>query len=463
MKKYRIPAFIFALLLLLLTFSGCEKAPSPIEPVEPIEGPKLADLKASDSLVIYLTKDSESFDYHWFNAFSAIYGVDVEIVRMKDYNELGERVINDLAGGSGPDILFVDALKFMDVTKVALNGNFLDLTDILAEDPAFSKDDYLNGVFEACQINGRQYTVPITVYLPFMISSEDKLAENGFDWSKIDTTADFTKEIARLTPTFAEYSGFRQMLHSPNYFSRLFWASGISLIDYENNEVLPDEKKLRDFLEAYKEYFPYDYKEGVGTNSMGDTAGALSSGRYAFGIPNDIYDVTYTLHMMANNSCNYELQAVPSQEGGIVGTVYCQMAITANAKNSLNAYNFIKFMLSKDAQIDEDILSVGGMPIHKEAIHEVIHNAKALTENHGYWFEDEEKLAFSEEEANAIETEITKVDRFILRAPESIVQMGTYEFNDMMFDTMLPFFRDEASYKDCLKELKNKLTLYLSE
>lgn len=450
MQKYRILAFVFA--LLLLTFSGCEKAPGPIEPVEPVEGPKLADLKETDTLVVYIIKEYETLSQRRINQFSTASGVNVEVVRVAA-DEFTERVMNDLAGGSGPDVLFLNDLFTLDIMKAAMNGSFLDLTDILSEDPEFSKNDYLDGVFEACQFEGRQYIVPTSYQVPLAISSKEKLKELKFDWDKIDTMSDYIEEIAHLTPVAIEELGFTYVLYSKNEFHRLLHGSGIPIFDYESGEVLPEEKDLHKFMEAYKTYFPYDYEEGGGTRSISYDEHMLRSGMLAFFLPEGIRAVTDTLSCMKFDSCDYVLRATPGQEEEIVGTIYGQMAISANAKNSLNAYKFIKFMLSEEAQ--KDSFTTMCMPIHKDAIHEGIHNAKALYKNNGYWFEDEEKLAFSEEEADAIEAAITGVDQFTQRISDNV--------KNMLFDIMLPYLQDEKSYDDCLKDLKNKLTLYLSE
>ncbi len=254
MKNTRIISFIFA--LLLFTLSGCEqtrKTP---------EGPKLADLKATDSLVIYTyTGDgyADMLNQSRITKFAARYDVDVEVVRVDGYlPEYTERLLNDLVGGSGPDILFVEDLYSSDIAKIALGGNLLDLTDILAEDPDFSEEDYVEGVFEAGQFNGRQYVIPLSFEAPILLSSTEKLEEIGFDWEDIETTADFIENMGLLTPVAKQTPGFAQMLDSQNRFSQLLITSGITLIDYETGEVLPDEEELREFLDGYKAYFPYD-------------------------------------------------------------------------------------------------------------------------------------------------------------------------------------------------------------
>ncbi len=450
MRICRILSLVLAVVLFLLTFAGCQK---PADTSELVEGPKLADLKDTDTLVLYIRKEHETLEQRRINQFTVAYGINVEVVRVEgDEDEYTERVMNDLASGSGPDVLFLNELD-LDVTKAALSHNFLDLTNILSEDPDFSKDDYIDGVFESCQFNGRQYIVPLSYESLLTISSAEKLEELGFEWDGINTTADFMEEIARLTPDFTEAPGFAQMLDTKNAFHKVFRASGVPLLDYENKEVLPDEKSLREFLEAYKSYFPYDYDETgiIWTYSRGD--GALMAGTCAFWSAPSMDGVTTTLNIMKNKSYVYVVQAIPSQEEKIVGSAFGQMAISANAKNSMNAYKFIKFMLSGEAQKD-NFISLGYMPILKEAIHEGIHDAHALKYINNVLVDDD-KLAFSKEEAENLVATIMGVEQFVRRVP----QVLSY----MLFESMLPFFRDEASYKDCLKDLKNKLTLYLSE
>lgn len=454
MKKRRIIAIFLAVALLILPFAGCERVPKRAEEPEPIEGPKLADLEETDSLVIYIMKDNESVEMRKINQFHTISGIDVEVACVDgDIYTFTERIMNDLASGSGPDILIFDESFTMDVEKIAMNDNFLDLTDILAEDPEFFGDNYIDGAFEACQVNGRQYTVPISYRVPLTISSKEQLNKLEFDWDEVNTMSDFLEELARLTPVATQELGFTYVLCSKNEFRRLFRASGISLIDYETGEVLPDEKELREFLEAYKVYFPYDYEEGGRTRSLNYDEYMLRSGILVFFVPDKIQSVTNTINCMNLASCDYVLQANPGQMEKVVGCISEQMAISANAKNTLNAYKFIKYMLSEETQADNSIISY--MPVHKDVLHKGIHDAHALYKNNGGLFEDEEELAFSEEEANTIEAAITGVDQFVKMVPRNLI--------DILLEAMLPYFQDEASYEDCLSELRNKLTLYLSE
>ena len=460
MKITRIIAGLLALLL-LLPFAGCEKAseraeaPDHVETLEPvIEGPGLDDLVETDTLVIYVMQRFARNYRPQIEAFQKATGIDVEVVSViGDHETFTERVINDLTSGSGPDILYFEDTFMMDITKSALNGSFLDLTDILAEDPEFSEDDYIDGVFEACQVNGRQYTIPTSYDLPFAFSVTEMLTDIGFSWDGIDTMADFLEEIARLTPEAMELSGFQQMLNSKNFFVRLYRYSGIRLLDYENSEVLPDEKELREFLEAYKLYFPYDY-DASGASQTWTRVDPLLHGTAAFWIPYYLTGIVDSISIMKLESSEYTYRVIPGQTGEVVARISTQLAIPANAKNSANAYRFIKFLLTEEMQMDQLAL-LGVKPICKSAIHKVIYETPALYENHGYYFEDPEKFALTESEAKELEEVITGIDRFM--QDERVV------IPEMMWESMLPFFQDEKSYEECFDDLKNKLTLYLSE
>ena len=293
----------------------------------------------------------------------------------------------------------------------------------------------------------------MTFDLSLTMSYGKKLEEFGFRWDGIRTTSDFMEEIARLTPRAKENNkSFMQMLYSKNWFSYLLAESGVPLLDYETGKVLPDEKGLREFLEGYKAYFPYDYDETVPKTFINYGSNALASGVCAFWFPFHVDDIVTTMSMMKEKSYDYVLHAIPSQSGDVVATIG-QIAISANAKNPLNAYRFIKFMLSEDAQKDK-YMQISGIPIHKNAITKSIFGSFNLADG-GMEFKGNEDSPLSDEEIEMVIRTLTGADRYTQRVSEYL--------SDAMLESMLPYFKDERSYDACLKDLKNKLMLYLSE
>ena len=458
MRNQRINHIIslaLSTIVIMLSFIGCKSDNSEIAE-KIVEGPHLSDLVETDTLVIYIQPNSEALERRRIDMFQKSSGVKVEVVRVDaDSKTFAERVLNDVAGGGGPDIIFTDQMIALDLWKTAVNHGFLDLTEILAEDPDFHEEDYLDGVFETGRYNGRQYTIPLSYQLRFAVSPAEMLKKLGFDWEKIDTMEDFLNEIVRLTPKAKDsYPSFKKMMAVHNYLFNLLWSSGVPLIDYESGKVLPDEKAFRELLEAYKAYYTWDYDEstyGKGVWHPNEKV-VLSGGQYTFWLPGNIENLASGLCIAREKDCEICYQVIPDMTGNTTACVDTQIAIRANAVNTLNAWKFVKYMLSDDAQEDQWASLYYSLPIRKSAVMNRLRNQPAVTAAGTY---DYANYAISEEEAEDIYNMLTDIDRFVPRLPQA-----PWEFVE---ETMLPFLQDEKSYNDCLKELKSKLTFYLSE
>ena len=127
MKTKRMIALALAVLMFLLTFAGCAQAPMTVQ------GPTLDKLTPTDKLVIYTAGSRYPWMQRQVELYERLYDVDVEVVTVA-VDAYAERVTGDLAGGAGPDVLFLELLPNTDIAKAALNNNFLDLTEILARD-----------------------------------------------------------------------------------------------------------------------------------------------------------------------------------------------------------------------------------------------------------------------------------------------------------------------------------------
>jgi len=449
--------FLAAAMMLMLAGCGEVSAESSVLPewAEPDDGPGLSDLVETDKLVLYTSTANVALDRRRVDMFKQHHDVDVEIIVIPT-EEYEERIINDLATGSGPDVLLLYEMYGTDINKAALNQNFLDLTNVLAEDPDFNVDDYLPGVFEACQYHGRQYVMPLSCEPSLVVSLKEKTEEIGFNWDHVDTMSEYLDVLAELSPKAAKDPNFKQMFHTKNVFVRFLQISGIPVIDYENGEVLPDEKGFREFLEAYKSYFPYDYDENDPTMWHRPFAyDVLTAGNCVFWFPGDMYGFPFTLYVLKEQGREYDIQSIPGKTGGSVGTVAGPVAISANSKNSLNAYRYIKFMLSETIQKDQ-YGTPDALPILKEALLECLLEAPGGEGGPGGGaFFNYDIPALTEEEAERI--------MGLIESTSDYEMMISKPYYDMVYDTMLPFFKAEDSYKSCLEELRSKLTFYLSE
>jgi hypothetical protein len=126
--------------------------------------------------------------------------------------------------------------------------------------------------------------------------------------------------------------------------------------------------------------------------------------------------------------------------------------ITSVSPNKLNAYRFLKILLSEQIQGNPKDATIVEFPVLNSAISTHIK----------YRFEDITQrqydgilLSLSNEEIVREFCDIASdIDYCTLN-----VNYGTYIF----YTTMLPYFKGEDTYENCLNKLRNDLELYLNE
>ncbi len=443
MKQIRFLSLLLAVLLLLTLFSGCGK-----------RGVTLDDLPETDELVICLPESMERYiTYDYIRPYYDLYrNVRVRLVIVPgeyDSAEYEDRVTSELVAGDGPDVLLLQYLRHTDLEKAAWNHSFYDVTDLLASDPEVSEEDCVDGVFDAVRIDGRLYTVPMTYRAPIYLSSGDKLDRLDFHWDEIKKTSDFMEEMARLTPAAAERDeAFLQMMESKNRFYELFRASGIRLLDYGKRAVLPDEAAFHDLFEGYRAYFPYDYDASGEIDSWNIRHEALIRGDFLFFSANHFHNgLIWDINDMESAGVPAVFHTIPSQTGETVGQIYTQLAINANSKNVLNAWRFIRLLLSEEIQTRTDFDSLmDDVPVNKNAVRNIVFGLSPAYPKNLYW---------SEEDKEALYERFIGMDRFTWKTASPVY--------DAMWEAMLPYLQGEKSYDDCVSELKTKLNFYISE
>ena len=356
---------IAAAVLLAIVLPGCDTGKLP-----PISDTAV-DLTPTEELVIYIPADFDD-SKNWMSAAAADYqqaypGVDVTS-SIINYNDYAVRLRTELMAGSGPDLLFPQAFG-ANTAKNMESGMFLNLTDIMAKDEDFRREDYVEAVLDGGVYRGRQYIVPLSFKIDQYVSSKTKLRELGFDASRVTDTVSFLNEAAAALPKAETNPSFAAMFPSFFSFGWFCESSGLELIDWEKREVLPDKAGFKAFCEAYKPLYANDYRvTGKVTKSFG------GPGLYADIETGDVvfwrsYATGY-LHNASNLNAKDEcVTIVPTRrDGGLQAGTYNCISINANSKNQYNAYNFIKLLLSPALQDPRPSAMIPEYPVRKESL-----------------------------------------------------------------------------------------------
>ena len=471
MKKTRFSILCALMLILTVTFSavltGCD-ALSDIPDVS-------ADLTPTEELVIYIPPDGGTMlrpAIQWFREAYPDIQVTVSDFDREERMSYTSRVNMELMAGTGPDVIFPHSLD-ADQHKLMDAGMFLNLTGIMEEDEDFNRGDYFEPVLDGGIYRGRQYVVPYGYNLhAYYLADAEKLREIGFDPSQAADATSFLAETARTLPEAAKNAAFQNMFSRGPVLYRLFAASGLELIDWEKKTALPDKDGFRAFCEAYKPYYSDENTEPslsyespidgrpVYLYGTGDIPSDIAAGSYIFWDNRELPSVAPFSSLKAY--CE-PVSFVPQRaDGGVQAWSSHTAAVRASSKNQRNAYEFIKFLLSGQMQDTSPKLDggrFGWFPVRNESrIMHFDYDGSRL-EGPDFWLTYDQRsvegwrAGLSEEEMGAIQELTVSAD-----ACSAFGEIGLDWVRDM-----LPYFKDERSLDDCIKDLEFKLLLYLEE
>lgn len=450
----RVPAILSLLLSALLLLTGCHGS---AVGGDEVSGGEPANMEPTGELVIY----RPPYTPDWMSAaiveFRQVYR-DVKVTIedfstgefARNYEEYRDRVTVELMAGEGPDVIFPLYLD-MNLSKAMDNRFFLDLKPYMEQDKDFHQEDYLPGIFDGGAVGGGQYIIPLTVQLPIYLSSSQRLEEIGIGEPDSSDTAAFLRQIAGAIPQAEERTAFQQMMSSKNYFAFFLMNANLPLIDYREKTVCTDQEKIRDFFESYKLYYENDYEQSgmLYVDNMGFEA--LLEGEYYFDSINNFSELLFTAGVLKADG-GYTLSILRNMDGKGAVTYNSMVAVRANTKNSMNAWRFIKLLLSETFQSKAE----SNIPVHQEAIRRI---ARSWQEN--YQTDTVTMDLKGYKNAPITEEELMEVLDFSLLADTSTIPDGA--MIEIVQEVMSPYFRDEKSYEDCFNELNSRLRLYVDE
>jgi ABC-type glycerol-3-phosphate transport system substrate-binding protein len=264
-------------------------------------------------------------------------------------NEFITDVTTQLNAGNGPDLFLLDFATPLSFQKMARNDTYADLTPYLEADSRFTASDY--DAFEAGQINGKQYLLPITYSTFALYTTEENLkklnltADDFSDAEKVlaalETATDYVEKDASLIPIFPEMS--RNDVDS-------FWIDAFDLpvLDFDSKEVVID----KDFYKRAA-----DLSRRIGESFL-DTHAQRSE---LFSDPETLENSLFVLTNLDKDGWAYyqyytRMDALgqtavriplPSYQDAtqIAGYVNLYATVNSNSKNRLLAYETVRIIM----------------------------------------------------------------------------------------------------------------------
>lgn len=265
--------------------------------------------------------------------------------------EFADQLTLALSSGTAPDIVSLDdvfAPYYESIDALAdITENFNELE---------YKDQFSEGMLELGQYEGKQYAIPFAPDVSVLLYNKEHFREVGLDESKgPETWAELTEYAQKLTTddrygyTYAGGEGGSQMFT----FMPYVWGNGGDILDDAGKKSLLDMPESIEALNFYDQ-LTNEYKvtpPGAATYSWSESQDAFLTGKASMAVlgAGQVYDF-----ITNHPELDFGVSLIPKNEGKEHSS-FCggdNIAITKQSENKEEAWDFIEFALSEDAQIE---------------------------------------------------------------------------------------------------------------
>lgn len=296
--KRKLFAFLLAALVIAGAVSGCSGASFNVSKVSSASGSKSSAADSSPAaesakkitvLCGYASEDPHGkFIYQYAESFAAEKNVEVEIQAIST-NDIYTKLA---AMATTPDE--IPALFFTSADQVATLYDLGLTEDLNTYLPGDIKSTFANGVYEACQLDGKMAFYPIAIQPQAIIYRKDRFEEAKLEIPK--TWEDFTKCAKTLTKDTDgdgenDEWGF-SMIGSNNSsgqsrFMAYLWSNGFKLVYQEDGkgEWKTDISDSPEFLKAFSTWTGMN-EDGVVPTGITEVDYATSANYFAMGYTN---------------------------------------------------------------------------------------------------------------------------------------------------------------------------------
>lgn len=247
----------------------------------------------------------------------------------------------EVLSGKGADLFAFTAVD-LPIDKYVNKGAFENVEDWMKRDAEFDQQQYLMNIMEGSKMNGGLYIMPVEFYLEALYGDEDGLKKAGltiddknWTWNQF---AEMNKQLkgkngSTYSMNFLPADAMINNLVSDNYNRLIDGASGKASFDSPFfTELLTEVKQM------------YDDKE-----LSGDTT-ELKRGLLSYSLMTSPSDYLVRLAAYFKNGKVYQKPHAADQQSGVSFLVTNQIAMNAHSEVKRDAWEFMKFLMSKEMQ-----------------------------------------------------------------------------------------------------------------
>ncbi len=387
-----------------------------------------------------------------FNKSSDKYHISVKTYDTEDYTAGMTQFNNDITSGSGPDIVDISNIDYI---QYASKGVFEDLYPYMERD-GIHKEDYLENVFKAYEVDGKLYAVIPQFYVATTLAKASKVGDvQGWTLSEM---LDFV-ESSNAENIFSYGS-------RDSVFYYCIYNNIDEFIDWETGECSfngEDFIRVLEFAAKFPEEPDYNNEEGTSARLRADKILLMQtslSSVQEYQMYSGLFGEKVSFVGFPNSE----------RKGNLIQPTTGSVALSAKSKHKDGAWEFISILLSEDYQnglVHEH--GSWGFPIKKTALDKQFtqdmtaeyyedENGKKVEQTKTSWGYDDFNIdiyAAKQEEVDAVKAVISSAERCAGAVNEELTNIITEE--------TAAFFKGQKSAKETADIIQNRIQIYVKE
>lgn len=369
---------------------------------------------------------------------------------LASHQEAYTKMTTEVMAGDGPDLFLYDYIT-MDVEKMARRGVFADLEPYFEADN-FDWSGYNQAVMNGGVWDGHRLVVPLSYMLPMLYTSQTALEETGFSVENCGTFDGFLDEVEKMESDPAQT---RETFRAKLAFSYFPYYAGLPYIDYDRQTVdlsFPELERGAAIYKDMKGLLDLNFSDG---NSLAGAAD-IRDGKCLWTCPDFPLDGFFLAAGGINKFDDVVMLPIRDTQGGIQARITSAIAVRNSSPNLQIAYEFIKFLLSEEFQLDTWLYRWQNFSVLDAANDEycrketVERQQSKISPSNPYGFEG--NIVLPQEDYDELASYMDEVSGAFFYAKRT-----------SFLKNVDAYLAGDASYKEAILDAERQLNIYLSE
>ena len=371
---------------------------------------------------------------------------------IEGYDSGQEQMNTDIISGKGPDII---ELSGGNMQIYAAKGILEDLYPYMDADEEINKEDYVESVRKAFEVDGKLYTMPSRFYVNTVLAKVSSVGDRQ------SITLDELMQIMDGLPENA------QIYEYATKSSTLMYNIMMNMDEYVNWNTGECKFNSDDFVKALEFANRFDTEFQYNQSDLSRPAKIQQGLLLMTEISISSVEEYILYEAMFREPVAFVGYPTTKENGSFLSHDGSILAINAKSKNKDGAWQFIRQQLTKDAQ-ESNSGRGGGFPVMKSALEKQFE--EAMTEE---YYEDEEGNKKRSEKTTwgyeDFTVRIYAAKDYEVEAIRNLIENTDtlYQYDQKMMEIITEeanaFFEGQKSAKEVADIIQNRIQVYVNE